>query len=528
MQPARDEFQPAAPRDTAADAESDETGGGIATSLKSTPATGGETHGGLAVWDRRLTRGAKLRRAAVVVLAVLLALSVTFGERLPGLPAFVASVSRVLSMRQPIAPIPAARVLTAHRPVPLAASPWQEIGLPMPHDIVWSFAPVPSDASTVYACVNSARVRDNPTTLWRSRDAGYHWQQMPVFFGNDTACLVQIADDGMGHVSVLVESGSAETFLGRGCELTALYLSRDNGATWRMLDPGAPFPLVEANSLCSLTITPRHLYAYHSYSYKTNAGMQSQSVLMRSEDGRTWKAADADIGAFDYFGVQIVTDRGDDTLIAKVTHQHGDQYSTVLWRSSDAGQHWRQFGETEAFAELMVSHEPPTTRSALASHMLYGLSGTYIPEELYRLRAIESSDGQHWERLPPLPVPRAAPDHVGVREVVGVAAGGKLLFLGVDPRVGVPTSSGSLDDLRGGEQWLWAWDPHAQRWEVPQAPLRATKVSPCSDHCWMPHLAWGASPDGTRYGTYVWVMRWGDTSKGGETRLYRTFVPASQ
>ncbi|MGZ3668098.1 MAG: hypothetical protein ACXVDA_26850, partial [Ktedonobacterales bacterium] len=159
--------------------------------------------------------------------------------------------------------------------------------------------------------------------------------------------------------------------------------------------------------------------------------------------------------------------------------------------------------------------------------MLYGLSGTYIPEYLYYLKAIESSDGQHWEKVPPLPVPGAAPDRMGLHEVVGVAAGGSLLFLGVDPRAGVPTP-GSVDDVSGREQWLWAWDPRAQRWEVPQTPLRAVKASHCTDHCWQPHLAWGLSPNGVGYGTYVWVTRWGDTSKGDETSLYRTFIPASR
>src|SRR5437899_1083680 len=163
---------------------------------------------------------------------------------------------------------------------------------------------------------------------------------MPVVFGNDTACWVQIADDGMGHVSVLAEGGAAESFLGNGCEPSALYVTRDNVVTWRALDPGAPFPLVEANSFCSLTLTPHHLYAYHQYSHPANtadARPQFQSVLMRSDDGRAWKAADAEIGAFDYFGVQMLPERDDDMLIANVNYLNGDEGGTVLWRSSDAG-----------------------------------------------------------------------------------------------------------------------------------------------------------------------------------------------
>lgn len=522
-----DELLPTGARDSAEDEERDATADGVVTSLKRGGAPGGEPHGDLAVWERRLSRGAKLRRAGIVVLAVLLALDVIFGERLPMLPALFASISSTLTERQPASPAPITHMLTAHPPIPLAASPWQEIGLPTPHDILWSYAPVPSDPSTVYACTNSAHFKDNPTTLWRSRDAGYHWQQMQVSLGDDIACWVQIADDGMGHVSVLVEGGSAETVFGNGCDLSMLYLSRDNGATWRALDPGAPFPLVEVHSLCSLSLTPHHLYAYHYYSYTANGTPRFQSFLTRSDDGRAWTAADADIGAFDYFGVQFVPERADDTLIANVRYQNGDKYGTVLWRSSDAGRHWRIIGAVDDFGDLMVSQEPVATRSVLASHMLYGLSGNYGPEYFYRLQAIESSDGRHWEKLPPLPVLGATPERVGVREVVGMAANGKLLFLGVDPHADISKSYGNMEDISGGEQWLWAWDPNAQRWEVPQAPLRAAKGSHCSDHCWQPHLAWGPSPNGAGYGAYAWVARWGDTSKGGDTKLYRTFLPAT-
>lgn len=531
MRPTDDQSHPTPARDSAEYEDSDAATDFVATSLKLGPTAGGEVRGDLAVLDQRLSRGAKLRRAAVVVLAVVLALAVIFGGRLPTPFSFFASISHALTPRQPAAlPIPTARALTARPPVPLAASPWQEIRLPTSHDMVWSFAPVPSDPSTVYACANSAHFKDNPATLWRSRDAGNHWQQMPVLFSNDTGCWVQVADDGLGHVSVLVEGGSTESFIGRGCELSALYLSRDNGATWNTLDPGAPFPLVEPNSLCSLTLTPHHLYAFHYYSFQSDSAthVQQQAFLMRSDDGRTWTAADADIGAFNYFGVQFVPERDDDTLLANVSYQSGDEAGTTLWRSSDAGRHWRSMGKVVGFSELMVSQEPVTTRTTLASRILYGLVANRAPEELYYMRAIESSDGQHWEKLPPLPVPGAAPDRVGVREALGVAAGGKLLFLGVDPRAGVPATGGSYDDATSGEQWLWVWDPLAQRWEVPQTPLRAAKGFSCSDHCWDPHLTWGASPDGTGYGTYVWVLRWGDISKGATTRLYRTFIPASR
>ncbi len=533
MRPADDELHPDAACDLASaeHEEGDAQADGVAAPLNPTSATGGGARSGLAVWDRRLTRGAKLRRVAVMALAVLLVLGVLFGGRLPAL---FAGVSQSLTARAPVAPTasipaPTARALTAHPPVPLAASPWQQIGLPIPHDMLWSFAPVPSDPSTVYACVNTAHYKDNPTTLWRSRDAGDHWQQMPLLFGKDTACWVQVADDGMGHLSVLAESGAVDTF-GNGCQISALYLSRDNGATWGALDPHAPFAHVEPNSLCVLTITPHHFYAYHyfSYSYTANSDAQFQALLMRSDDGRTWTRADAYIGANNYFDVQIVPERDDDVLLANVRHQNGDEYSTVLWRSEDAGKRWRTLGTVEAFATLMVSQEPFIMRSALASRMLYGVSGISGPEDLYLLKAIESSDGQQWERLSPLPVPGAAPDHVGVREVVGVAAGGKLLFLGVDPHAVVPTPGAGSDAVSGGEQWLWAWDPRAQRWEVPQAPLRAAKGSHCSDHCWNPHLSWGPSPDGAGYGTYVWVMQWSDTANGSEARLYRTFIPASQ
>lgn len=532
MEPTKDNVRPTTrDRDDAECQDGDAQADGVAISLKRGAVRRGNPGGGVAVWNQRLTSGAKLRRAAVAVLAVLLALAVIFGGRFPLLPALVAGVSSALSVRQSAMPIATARVLTPHPPVPLAAGPWQQIGLPTPHDTLWSFAPVPSDPSTVYACTNSASVKDNPTILWRSRDAGIHWQQLPLVFGNDTVCLVQIADDGMGHVSVLVESGAAEGFMGNGCEPSALYLSRDNGASWRALDPGAPFLLVETQSLCSLILTPHHLYAYHRDSHTTNAATPTplfQSILLRSDDGRTWTAADASIGAANYFGVQIVPERDDDTLIATVRYQHGDKYGTALWRSSDAGRQWHYVGNVENFTDLMVSQEPVTTRSAVASHMLYGLTGNYAPEGLYWLRVIESSDGQQWERLPQLPVPGASQDRVGVRETLGVAAGGKLLFLGADPHAGVPAPDAVSYEVSGEDQWLWAWDPRAQRWEVPQAPLRPTKgASHCADHCWDPHLAWGPGQDGTGYGTYVWVVHWGDTSKGDDTSLYRIFIPAS-
>jgi len=133
------------------------------------------------------------------------------------------------------------------------------------------------------------------------------------------------------------------------------------------------------------------------------------------------------------------------------------------------------------------------------------------------LKAAQILDDRHWAYLPPLPVTGASTDHIGITSILGVTASGKLLALGVSPIGDIAALRSPEEDFQ--QQWLWSWDPHAQRWTSLAPPLLLAWKA-CSDRCWQAFLATHA----TSHSTSLWVR--GYVSEDHVLNLYRLLLPA--
>lgn len=488
------------------------------SSLKPAARLRGQRAQAVPLWARRLSQREKLLRGSAVALAalVVLVLIITIGP--PAQPSHPSTV--------PPDSFSQVTALVAHSPVPLPASPWEQIALPPSSDVSWSIAPVTSEPSTIFACATSSgaqangAARQSPVALWRSHDTGAHWQPVAIAL-TGSACSIQAVSDTHGYVAVLAEGYIQQSAAQGNCASMNAFFSRDGGDTWVPVQTQEQLSTAGVAEYCAFFITPHHLYFWHYYSNGLNLASGQHTFLERSDDGATWIRADSGLSSDAYFYPTFLSGSDDDAVIASVPAQHGNISGVTLWRSKDGGGHWQHFGDTERYANLVASQESSANRSDLVSRILYGLVPNALSERVYALRVLQSSDGQHWMALPMLPVEGATPDHIGVLETLGVTSGGKLLFFGADPHAGIPHAGSDSSIWRGDAQWLWAWDPHAQRWEIPQTPLRVPWPPICAQQCWQSHLAWGLAPNGTGYGTYVWIMRKGDTM------MYRAFIPAT-
>jgi hypothetical protein len=133
------------------------------------------------------------------------------------------------------------------------------------------------------------------------------------------------------------------------------------------------------------------------------------------------------------------------------------------------------------------------------------------------LKAAETVDNRHWAYLPPLPVKGAGADHIGITSILGVTASGKLLAFGVNPQTGVQADKPPEEQF--DQQWLWSWDPHAQRWTSLAPPLPLAWKA-CSDGCWRASLAQSVASQQT----ILWVR--GYVSENNANELYRLSLPA--
>src|SRR5271165_113177 len=123
----------------------------------------GQEPGGVPpVWERRLTSGAKLRRALVIAAALVLALAVLTAST--GVLAAVWQHFRAVATDRAV---PTATpdswitppVLPAHSPVLLTMTSWQTIPVPDGGRSQISFSPLPDDPTSIFAC---AAVRNIP------------------------------------------------------------------------------------------------------------------------------------------------------------------------------------------------------------------------------------------------------------------------------------------------------------------------------------------------------------------------------
>jgi hypothetical protein len=202
---------------------------------------------------------------------------------------------------------------------------------------------------------------------------------------------------------------------------------------------------------------------------------------------------------------------------------NGKAEETILWSTHDAGQSWQAIGRLPGW----YSPYPPLASGGRStepskSNPMYLLGQDQVPALLFRIQIVQITDGRHWSALPPLPVPGATVDRLGITRLLGVTASGKLLALGVGPDEQVPGGEDQTAHNReppGFGEHLWMWDAGAGRWTYYATPMPPADGR-CLDVCWDGQVSVGDGPRGQ--GTYLWLR--GDYPEGHQA-LYRMELP---
>ena len=422
----------------------------------------------------------------------------------------------------------------------VAGMGWERVALPGADDgTLRFFWAAPDDAATVYACRGVAgQDADNPVvgpiTLWRTRDAGRTWQQLKTPTVTGRYCNVMAAPDAPRRVFAYAED---ET-----CTSTSVLTSDDGGDTWRGMESLPPLPEHAEQCFARVWSTAHTLYVIYSAQFNmrnvrqgdtTTFAYNLTTVEYRSDDnGKTWAkdwettfdslhAAANPPAATPSFSPYSVQADGKSEVQATQRQDANGKMATILWTTSDAGQSWHALGR---IPDIYVPWPVTGARSAQPTrgHPIYLAQDTVQPGMLFRVRVAQITDGAHWAPLPPLPVPGATADRLGITRLLGVTASGKLLALGVGRDEQVPGGEDQTAHNRepsGFGQHLWMWDAGTERWTYIATPTPPADGQ-CLDVCWDGQVSVGEGPQGQ--GTYLWLR--GDYPEGHQT-LYRMKLP---
>jgi hypothetical protein len=430
-------------------------------------------------------------------------------------------------------------------PIRPAAAPWQRIPLPATDGRAFhTIAVSPSDPDTVYACagpwLGSADPPPiGPIWLFRTRDAGAHWELLSAPPLAGSRCSVYVSAAEPEQIALDVVTGS-HYYAGQGlCAETTSYQSGDGVQTWRTL-PGVALASAEAaNAYCGFWMAGHTrfveiIFGPHGPPTPTTV----RTAIERSDDGDTnWQRADRGLPAdgaiweFTQGGPYASVRSGDETMVATVVSYMrtltGLADTLQLWGTSD-GRTWRLLNDLHPFPA-----NQPASLGKTQPH--YVAVRDQLPAfDFYTTAQELNANNQTMGILPPLPVPNAASDRTGILQVLGALPDGRLLVLGVSPDRGLwpvpsPAASRMNSDDYLRTSWLWLWDPAAARWAVVLAPLAAEpgRIPYGCGNCWEVQLTrrqgLGAvnGHDRSPVGTHVWLR----DSFGGESAAYRLFVP---
>jgi hypothetical protein len=381
----------------------------------------------------------------------------------------------------------------------LTSSAWEPVPLPATTIDLLSFVVSPGDSSTIYACTSIPPVSGAASSigLWLTRDAGQHWYSLPFPGATGTACSISMAPSLHQRIAVLITdwcSGQAS------CPPNTLYFSADGGMTWQQRSLASTVPRGATITGSEIIAADHHLYMW--YSYGTGQDVPQHSLLARSDDnGLTWSRIDS---RFEPYGSFYPPEIGPSEMLVLSTRTlpPAKPSEPLLWESHDAGNSWRLVGAIPSPADnFLLFPQPPDSIWPASQIPLYALAEEQIPSDLYEEKVLQSTDGQRWSFLPPLPVPGTSAEHPGLLQALAVTGNGDLLAFGPDPKIGLPSSLSTLPDPMPAF-WLWIWNPHASTWQVLSSPLTHPARESCG-LCWSARLA--AGPDRS---TYLYVRHW--------------------
>jgi hypothetical protein len=463
------------------------------------------------VWERRLTRRSKLFRILVIAAALAVGVAVInsstgiFGsvwEHLVGTaPATLHAPPGETSVPWTTPP-----VLQEKSAGTLSLTGWQSIPVPEGGRSQINFTPFLEDPASIYGC---AAVRNipgqgplaGPVKLWSTSDSGQHWRQLPLPAQTADTCIVRLSSQVPRQILLLSYTTGGQT---GACLAPALLLSEDSGVSWTRLTPSRLIRDGNPLARCDTWASGPYLYWYEADPCQAKDRPPCDELLRSTDNGTSWQHADSGLTTGFFSPIWSNTGGGRTQLAGYLSAADAAAPVPIssVWISSDAGAHWRPFGNFPhtAITQTYVSLAPDNPEVPPFGALYRELIG---PPTTTLHNVAESFDGQNWKTLPPLPAAGTDVHHDGIAQVIGVGQGGGLLVLGPTPRTGVPTaSSGQAPVDTPQPDWLWAWNPSTQRWDA--APGSLPVIPEDSS------MSWGSLPGDSTASpaitTWIWLV----------------------
>lgn len=194
----------------------------------------------------------------------------------------------------------------------------------------------PGDGNTAYSCAYAGLWQ-----IWATHDQAEHWTQAATIAADsarDQDCLLVVDANQSTHVIAALLPRDAYGADTPRSDVQS-YVSTDGGTTWtKLAAPANDTPLYTALATHGNT----------TYALARGTCLFCKQMLYRSTDGtKTW--ARADTGVF-----EEKNGRATRSMFGFWTATNGDLLATIesglngeLWRSTDGGDHWSTFAQTE-------------------------------------------------------------------------------------------------------------------------------------------------------------------------------------
>jgi hypothetical protein len=414
----------------------------------------------------RVGRRRRLRRGAVAVGVVLLALVVLLG------PALSLALSGALAAARD-------RIQAAFAPRPLVVSTFtvsaQPITIPAGSAGVGviSISPAQNAPETAYACWprrDGARSAESTLELAHTANGGQTWQPLalPQAFTGASGCTVQADALTASGILLAVDPGIADAGTtdpgtpSAGCVLPDVYVLH-LGETWQRI----PLP-AELTPECSvhLALAMSAVYLWADAPL-VSRGSPSDGLFAWSPDlGASWHTAPTGLGAYNTFTLLGV--RAGGRLLAQATRA-APASGAVLLESLDGGDTWAERGPLPGNQPIVVPPGPSAAPLDDASTVEGGWGPLYATSAdlaarpggtaQYQLWTALTPQGP-WQRLPAIPVTQPGSD--------GDGQDAAMLTLGTGPRGGLlvalaaPGDTGDMGNAPARQ--LWLWDPTRRAW----------------------------------------------------------------
>lgn len=459
-------------------------------------------------WGRRLSRGARIGRAAAIVGTVGIAVILAVGGPGAALSFAGSGWDQLANRINPKLPINAL-------PIHLNASSWVAERLPGDAFRVRGIElrPSPADPRVAYACWPdhpNGGTGPAPVSLYVTHNGARSWVALDAPIASATLCrLVPDAADAW-RVVLLTYASDLGT-----CAPPNVFASDDFGVSWARV--GLPATLRPACDLAFFSLRGR-LFAWSGSAQNTLAEGPTAQLLTSVDAGANWSQAFPNLPAG--VVVTLVAAHGDGSVLALLSPA-ADRASPAgpatrtLWCAEPGMGQWIPIGQIPPGTTRVVASDDPDRPAGCQWSTLYALGFSGGDEGALGVvgQVAVATKGNGWRSIPPLAdVGGASGIPLGDDgRVLAVGSGGTLL-------IDVPYfGSGSLG-IGSPEHVIWGWDPVSGRW------LRDYHVEP--GNATIEGYAWDHSQGSGSPRLVVWLysLNWGLPAFTGI--FQSTFAPA--